>query len=116
MIKHFYKWLKLVPLSDCNNEGTTYAILDKVFNRFDTLIKIFTNQGMKIREEFQELCEKSLINHHMISWDHFEVDMLVEQMVQTMKLCVHILLDVITWCVILQVWKMLHFGMLLLEG
>jgi hypothetical protein len=28
MIKHFYKWLELVPLLDCNNEGTTYAILD----------------------------------------------------------------------------------------
>ncbi len=66
------------------------AILDKVFNRFDTLIKMLTNQGMKFHEEFQDLCEKALINHHMISWDHFEVDMLIEQMVQTMKLCVHI--------------------------
>jgi hypothetical protein len=66
MIKHFYKWLELVPLLDCNNEGTTYAILDQVFNRFDILIKILTNQGMKIHE-FQKLCEKALINHHMIS-------------------------------------------------
>jgi hypothetical protein len=43
------------------------AILDKVFNRFDTLIKMLTNQGMKFHEEFQDLCEKALINHHMIS-------------------------------------------------
>jgi hypothetical protein len=28
MIEHFSKWLELVPLSDCSNEGVTYAFLD----------------------------------------------------------------------------------------
>jgi hypothetical protein len=34
MIEHFSKWLELVPLPDYSNEGTTYAFLDMVFNRF----------------------------------------------------------------------------------
>jgi hypothetical protein len=34
MIKYFSKWLELVLLLDCSNEGTSYAFLNKVFNRF----------------------------------------------------------------------------------
>jgi hypothetical protein len=41
MIKHFLKWLELVPLLDHNNEGVAYAFLDKVFNRFGVLVEIF---------------------------------------------------------------------------
>jgi hypothetical protein len=42
MIEHFSKWLELVPLLDCSNERTTYAFMDKVFNRFGALIMVFT--------------------------------------------------------------------------
>jgi hypothetical protein len=72
MIKHFLKWLKLVYLLDHNNEGTTYAFLDKVFNRFGAMLKIFIDQGMKFSGEFQELCEKTLIDHCITSQDHLE--------------------------------------------
>jgi len=41
MIEHFSKWLKLVPLLDCNNEGVVYAFLDRVFSRFGIVIEIF---------------------------------------------------------------------------
>jgi hypothetical protein len=34
MIKFFSKWLELVPLLDCNNEGIAYAFLNKMFNKF----------------------------------------------------------------------------------
>jgi hypothetical protein len=47
MIKHFSKWLELVPLPDCNSEGATYAFLDKMFNRFGALAKVIINQGTK---------------------------------------------------------------------
>jgi hypothetical protein len=68
MIEHFCKWLKLVPLPNYSNEGgATYAFLDKVLNRFGAL-EMLIDQGMK----FQELCEKALIDHCTISWDHHE--------------------------------------------
>jgi hypothetical protein len=67
MIEHFSKWLELVALSDCSSEGTTYAFLDRVLNRFGVPIKVFIDQGIKLCGEFQELCEKALIDHRMIS-------------------------------------------------
>jgi hypothetical protein len=36
------------------------------------------NQGMKFHGEFQELCEKTLINHCTISQYHFEANELIE--------------------------------------
>jgi hypothetical protein len=85
MIKHFSKWLKLVPLSDHSSEGVTYAFLNEILNRFGALTKVIIDQGTKFYGEFQKVCEKPLIYHHMISQDHLEVDVLVEQMVQMMK-------------------------------
>jgi hypothetical protein len=85
MIKHFFKWLELVPLSDHSNERVTYAFLDKIFSRFGALAKVIIDQGMKFCGEFQKVCEKSVIYHHMTSQDHPETDVLVEQMVQMMK-------------------------------
>jgi hypothetical protein len=52
-----------------------------VFNKFGALIKVCIHQGIKFREEFQDLCEKELINHHMISQNQVEANKLVEQMV-----------------------------------
>jgi hypothetical protein len=42
-----------MSLLDHNNEGVVYAFLDKVFSMFNVLIKIITNQGMKLCEESQ---------------------------------------------------------------
>ncbi len=81
MIEHFSKWLELVPLLDCSSERTTYAFLDKVLSRFGALVKILTYQGTKFHGEFQELCEKTLIDHCMTSWDHPKVNRLIERMV-----------------------------------
>jgi hypothetical protein len=35
-----------MPLPYQNNEGVAYAFLDKVLNKFDILVEVFTNQGM----------------------------------------------------------------------
>jgi hypothetical protein len=67
MIKHFSKWLELVPLSNRNSERTTCAFLDKVVSRFGVLAKVLTNQGIKFHGEFQELCENAFIDHCMTS-------------------------------------------------
>jgi hypothetical protein len=67
MIKHLFKWLMLVPLLNHNNEGTTYAFMDNMFNRFGILVEIFINQSMEFHEKFQKLHEKILIDHHMTS-------------------------------------------------
>jgi hypothetical protein len=58
MIEHFSKWLELMLLLDCNNKGGAYVFLDNVFNRFDVLVKILINQGMKFCGDLQELCER----------------------------------------------------------
>jgi len=36
-----------------NNEKVVYAFLEKVFSMFNVLIKIITNQGMKLCDKFQ---------------------------------------------------------------
>jgi hypothetical protein len=49
MIEHFSKWLKLVPLLNHNNEGTTYTHnLDRVLNRFGVIVKILINRSIKL--------------------------------------------------------------------
>jgi hypothetical protein len=63
MIEHFSKWLELVSLLDCNSEGTAYTLLNIVFNRFGAPVEVFTDQGMEFRGDFQDLCEKALIDH-----------------------------------------------------
>jgi hypothetical protein len=85
MTEHFSKWLELVPLPNRNIEGSTYAFLDKMFNRFGVLAKVFIDQGMEFWRDFKDLCEKPLIDQRTISWYHLEVDGLVEGMVQTVK-------------------------------
>jgi hypothetical protein len=85
MIEHFSKWQKFMPLPNCSNEGIAYTFFNMGLNRFEALAKILTNQSTKFHGEFQELCEKTLINHCTISQNHFKVDMLVEWMVQMMK-------------------------------
>jgi hypothetical protein len=62
MIEHFSKWLKLVPLLNYNNEGATYAFMEKIFNRFEISTIILINQGMKLCEEFSKDCVKSYKN------------------------------------------------------
>ncbi len=63
VIKHFSKWLELVLLPDCSNEGVTYAFLDRMFSRFGARAKILVDQGTKFCGFFLELCEKALIDH-----------------------------------------------------
>jgi hypothetical protein len=78
MIKHFSKWLELVPLSNCSNERASYAFLDKVFSRFGALAKVFIDLNTKFRGEFQKLCEKALIHHRTTSQNHPKANKLVE--------------------------------------
>jgi hypothetical protein len=59
--------LELVPLLNHSNEGVTYAFLNKVLNRFGVPIEVLIYQGIKLCGEFQELCEKALIDHHTTS-------------------------------------------------
>jgi hypothetical protein len=63
MIEHFSKRQKLMPLPNRSNEGIAYAFLNMGLNRFEVLAKVLTNQSTKLHGEFQELCEKTLINH-----------------------------------------------------
>ncbi len=56
-----------MPLPNHNNEGAAYAFLDMVFNRFGVLVEILVNQNLKFHGEFQELCEKALIDPCIIS-------------------------------------------------
>ncbi len=78
-----------MPLPYQNNEGVAYAFLDKVLNKFDILVEVFTNQGMELCGEFQKLCEKALINHHTNSQHHPKVKWWTKWMVQMMKHGLH---------------------------
>jgi hypothetical protein len=63
MVEHFSKWIELVPSPDKSNEGVTYAFLDRVFCHFGALAEVLTNQGTEFQGEFQNLCDKALIDH-----------------------------------------------------
>jgi transposase-like protein len=52
MIEHFSKWIELAPLQNKNNEGATYAFLDRVLSRYGVPTKIFTDQSMKFQGKF----------------------------------------------------------------
>lgn len=67
MIKHFSKWLKLVPLLGHNSERTTCAFIDRVFSIFGAPTKVLIDQGVEFHWEFQKFCQKALNNHWMIS-------------------------------------------------
>jgi hypothetical protein len=67
MIKHFSKWLELVPFLDHRSEKTTYAFLDRIFRRFGAVVEILIDEGTSFCGEFQELCEGVLIDHCTIS-------------------------------------------------
>ncbi len=77
--------VRIGSIADCSSEGVAYAFLDRVFSRFGSPTKVLTDQNSKFHGEFQELCEKALIDHRMTSRDHLEVDGLIERMVQMVK-------------------------------
>ncbi len=54
--------------------SSVYAFLDRAFSRLGALVGILLNQGTKFHGEFYELCEKTLIDHLIISQDHLEVN------------------------------------------
>ncbi|CAM6013243.1 unnamed protein product [Sphagnum balticum] len=45
MIKHFSKWLELVPLLSCSNETATYAFFNMVLSRLGVLAKVSFHQA-----------------------------------------------------------------------
>jgi hypothetical protein len=85
MIEHFSKWLELVPLLDHSSEKETYVFLDRVLSRFGAPTKVFIDQCIEFHGEFQELCEKTLIDHCTTSRNHSKIDKLVERMVHMVK-------------------------------
>ncbi len=56
-----------MSLPNHNNEGVAYAFLDLVLSRFRVLVEVLIDQNMKFHGEFQELCEKALIDPCTIS-------------------------------------------------
>jgi hypothetical protein len=67
--KHFPKWIELASLINKSSEGVAYAYLKQVLSKLGLLAKVFTNQIMEFKKEFQELCEQALIDHKNISHD-----------------------------------------------
>jgi hypothetical protein len=43
MIKNFFKWLELVPLSNHNKQNVAYTFLDMVLNKFKAPTEILIN-------------------------------------------------------------------------
>ncbi len=85
MVKHFSKWIELVPSPNKSNEGVVYAFRDRVLSHFGAPAEVLIDQGMKFQGEFKVLCDKALIDHRTTFQDHPEVDSLAKCVVQTMK-------------------------------
>jgi hypothetical protein len=79
MVKHFSKWIELVPSSDKSNEGVAYAFLDRVFNHFCAIVEVLIDQATEFQGEFQVLCDKALIDHRTTARHHHEAYGLVER-------------------------------------
>ncbi len=56
-----------MPLLNHSSKRATYAFLDKVLSRFGALVKCIIDKSTKFYGEFQKVCEKTLIDHHMTS-------------------------------------------------
>ena len=67
MVEHFSKWIELVALPDKYSEGVAYAFLDRVLSHFGAPAEVLTDQGTEFRGEFQDLCDKCLIDHRTTS-------------------------------------------------
>jgi hypothetical protein len=78
MMKHFSKLLELVPLPYHNNEGSSYAFLDRMLSKFGVPTKVFINQGIEFQRDFQDLCEKALINSFVKCNLHFNENIKVK--------------------------------------
>jgi len=85
MVEHFSKWIELVALPDKSSEGVAYAFLDRVLSHFGAPAEVLTDQGTEFRGEFQDLCDKCLMDHRTTSRDHPEADGLAERVVQIVK-------------------------------
>jgi predicted Rdx family selenoprotein len=46
---------------------------------------VLTDQGIEFQGEFQVLCDKVLIDHRTMSWDHPEANGLAKRVVQMVK-------------------------------
>jgi hypothetical protein len=85
MVEHFSKWIELVALPDKYSEGVAYAFLDRVLSHFGAPAEVLTDQGTEFRGEFQDLCDKCLIDQRTTSQDHPKADGLAERVVQMVK-------------------------------
>jgi hypothetical protein len=43
MVKHFSKWIELVPSPDKSSEGVAYAFFDRVLSHFGALTEVLTD-------------------------------------------------------------------------
>ncbi len=68
-----------------SSHSTSRAFLQQVLSRFGACAKCFTDQGSKVKGEFQDLIDHALIEHHQTSRDHPRADGLTKRMVQTCK-------------------------------
>ncbi len=57
---------------------TTYAFLDIMFSRFGVSKELFIDKSKELCGDFQELCEKALIDHSITSQGHPEADGLIK--------------------------------------
>jgi hypothetical protein len=63
MIEHFFKWVKLVALSDKSSHSTNQTFLQQFLSRFGTCVECLTDQGSKFRREFQNPLDHAFIDH-----------------------------------------------------
>jgi hypothetical protein len=59
----YFQMVGIGDIANCGSEMVSHAFLYKVFNIFWAPTKVFTNQGTKFHEEFQELCESFIRCH-----------------------------------------------------
>lgn len=50
-----------------SNEGTAFGLFHKVFCHFGAQVKMLADQDTKFQDEFDVLCDKTLIDHRNTS-------------------------------------------------
>lgn len=89
MIEHFSKWVEFAAFPKKTSANTAKAFLQCVLSRYGSCAEVLTDQGTEFRGVFQDLLDRSLIDHRRTSRDQPQADGPAERMVQTIKLALH---------------------------
>ena len=80
-IKHFTKWVELIPLPDKSSKSAVHALLTNVLSRFGAPGEIITDQGAEFEGAFTDLLVGHRVTHRTTDREHPQSNGFAERMV-----------------------------------